>query len=241
MHRIIRDVPPLLAGLLLFTGCALGPAEDEEELEPSGASADIAPSCAGDASSTGRVRGEVKQLQAVGDSILAHNKEQMASIADVVAGELGVPLRHNAVGGALLGGADGIPTLYEPGVSTHVLVNGGGNDFSAGCEGAVLDGIVSADLTRGLMVDLLDQIGADGAQSVIVSYYIPQDGETGCDLFPELLRRYRALGETREDVMYVCSLETITPSDPELYDDPVHPSPAGSAAVGRLVADLLRE
>lgn len=41
--------------------------------------------------------------------------------------------------------------------------------------------------------------------------------------------------------MYVCSLETITPSTPEFYDDPVHPSPAGSEAVGRLVADLLRQ
>lgn len=87
-------------GLLIAAGCAVGPVEDEDDVEHDGASADIMPSCAGDASSTGRVRGSVAHLQALDDSILAHNKEQEASIADAVASELGVPLVHNATGGA---------------------------------------------------------------------------------------------------------------------------------------------
>lgn len=157
-------------GLLIAAGCAVSPAEDEDDADLGGASADIQPSCAGDASSTGQVRGPVTHLQALGDSILAHNKEQGASIADFVASELGVPLLHNATGGAELGGSDGIPTLYEPGVSTHVLVNGGGNDFAADCDQAVLDGIVSVDLERGLMVDLVNRIGSGDAQSIIVGY-----------------------------------------------------------------------
>ncbi|MEL6178075.1 MAG: SGNH/GDSL hydrolase family protein [Myxococcota bacterium] len=196
--------------------------------------------CMGDASSTGAVMGPLGSMQAVGDSILGWNKEQMASIPDVVGQELGISMVNNAVGGAELGGPEGIPTLYTEGGFSHVLVNGGGNDFARGCSPSVLDGLISADLTSGLMVELIDRITGDGAQAVIVGYYMPQDRETGCELFPELLARYRRLGETRADVMYICTLETITPDTPALYADPVHPSQEGSAAVGRLIARTLR-
>ncbi|MEM9493120.1 MAG: SGNH/GDSL hydrolase family protein, partial [Myxococcota bacterium] len=200
----------------------------------------LAASCSGATSSAGEVIGSVDSLQAVGDSILGHNKETSQSIPDFVGSELGVAMVNNAVGGAEMGGPEGIPALYESGTYSHVLVTGGGNDFARDCTQSVLDGIVSADLQSGLMVELLDAIAADGAQSVIVGYYIPQDRETGCELFPELLRRYRELAQTRSDVMYICTLETITPDTPDFYDDPVHPSSDGARAIGQLIATQLQ-
>lgn len=180
-------------------------------------------------------------MQAVGDSILGWNKETSESIPDFVGVQLGVSVQNNATGGATFGGEDGIASLYESGDFSHVLVNGGGNDFAGECTEEVLDGIVSPDLSSGIMVGLLDAIAADGAQSVLVGYYLPRDEETGCELFPELLRRYRALAETRSDVVYVCTLETITPATPRFYADDVHPSPAGSAAIGRVIAETLQD
>ncbi|MEM7797689.1 MAG: G8 domain-containing protein [Chloroflexota bacterium] len=202
----------------------------------------LAPSCAGPASSTGEVVGSLGAMQAIGDSIMAHNKEDGESIPDVVGRELGVSMLQNAVGGAELDGEEGIPTLYESGSFSHVLINGGGNDFARECSVANLDRMISPDLNTGLMVDLVNRVTGDGAQAVLMSYFLPRDMETGCEHFPELMSRYRQLGQQRDDVMYVCTLETITPSQPELYfapDDPVHPSPAGSEAVGKLIADTL--
>lgn len=219
--------------LLLLVACA------PDRGEPT----DLPASCAGDVSSVLGTRTPPTRLQAVGDSILAHNREEQASIADLVGTELGVPMRNHAEGGATVLGDDGIPTLYEPGTDSHVLVNGGGNDFAAECDTATLDAILTADLQSGAMADLVDRIADDGAQTVFVSYFLPRDRAIGCPLVLDLQRRYRAMAEARDDVQFICTLETITPDTPELYAsprDPVHPSPQGSAAVAALIARELQ-
>ncbi|MEO1334175.1 MAG: SGNH/GDSL hydrolase family protein [Myxococcota bacterium] len=197
-------------------------------------------SCAGDQSSTGTPQQPVGPMIAVGDSILGWNQEEMASIPDVVGQTLNVAMDNRAIGGAEVFGSEGIPTFYQGGTATHVLMNGGGNDFARECTSRVLDQIVSPDLTSGLMVDLIDRVSADGAQAVLIGYYLPRDNNVGCAQFEELMRRYRRLGQTRDDTMFICTLETITPSTPQLYADDVHPNIEGSAAVGRLIAAMLR-
>ncbi len=197
------------------------------------------PSCADDQSSSGSPHIPVTQMQAVGDSILGWNQETAQSIPDVVGTQLDVAMQNHATGGATLGGA-GIAELYEPSADSHVLVNGGGNDFAEDCSTERLDQLITPDLDSGWMMELVDLVTEDGGQAVIVGYYLPRDRQTGCAHFPELQQRYRALAEQREDTVYVCTLETITPETPERYADSVHPSVAGSEAIGALVADFLR-
>lgn len=219
-----------------------GPDEENDDDDQDGngnPTLPITASCAGLASSTGTVIGPLGPMQAVGDSIMGYHKEVQASIADVVGQQLGVEMINHATGGAELRN-NGIGDQYQSGRFSHVLITGGGNDFARACSPAALDGIISPDLQQGLMVDLVNRITTDGAQAVIMSYYLPRDQEIGCNLFVELLTRYRKLGETRNDVMYVCAAETITPAQPNLYADPVHPSIEGSAALGQLIAHHLR-
>jgi len=191
----------------------------------------------------GGVIAPLGNMQAVGDSILGFNQEDMLSIPDVVGRELGVSVINNAVGGAEFLGPEGIPTLYQSGSFSHVLVNGGGNDLSRDCSQATVDKIISADLRSGAMVDLVNRISSDGAQAVVMGYYLPRDGQIGCPLVQELMNRYQRLGQTRTDVQFVSTQNTITPNTPSLYfstNDPVHPSPAGSEAIGQLIANQLQ-
>ena len=197
-------------------------------------------SCAGEASSAGTTSGVVGDLHAVGDSILGWNKEEQASIPDVVGRTLGASMLNNATGGAELLGEEGISSQYVSAAYSHVLINGGGNDFARACTQAVLDGIIASDLQSGQLVNLVDQVLRDGGQSVIVGYYVPRDRQGECTLFPELLRRYRRLAMTRSDVVYVCTLETITPQTGALYADEVHPSVEGSRVIGELIAGFIR-
>lgn len=215
-------------------------ADEGDEGDEGGGESDLQASCAGEASSVGTVAGPVTSMQAVGDSILGWNKEDDAAIPDVVGQELGVSMQNNAIGGAEFLGPEGIGSLYESSNDSHVLINGGGNDFARECSEQTLDALISSDLQTGKMVELVDAVEVDGAQPIIVGYYLPSDLETGCEHFPELLRRYRRLAQERQDGMYICTLETITPDTPEFYADTVHPSQAGSAAVGKLIADALR-
>ena len=83
-------------------------------------------------------------------------------------------MQNSAVGGATLSPIEddeGIIDLYEPDGESHVLVNGGGNDFGLDCSAEMLDSFVSADLSTGLMVELLDAIAAEGAQAIIVGLH----------------------------------------------------------------------
>ena len=189
------------------------------------------------------VIGPLGNMQAIGDSILEFNEEEQRSIPDVVGQELRISMVNNAVVGAEFFGSEGIPSLYQSGSFSHVLVNGGGNDFDRGCSQTVVDDIISPNLRSGLMVDLVNQISSDGAQSVIMGYFLPRDREIGCPLMTELMARYSRLAEKLQDVVYINTLDTITPNTPEFYfapNDPIHPSPAGSEAVGQLIADRLR-
>ncbi|MEM7734234.1 MAG: SGNH/GDSL hydrolase family protein [Deinococcota bacterium] len=227
----------------MLAACASGNSGNTDE--DGAVVTDLPASCVASASSTGQRQGELGNMQAVGDSILAYNDVEAQSIPDVVGRELNISMRNNAVGGAMLTPTndESIASQYEPGNYSHVLVNGGGNDFSAQCSRPVLDSLIAPNLQSGLMVELVNTITGDGAQAVIVGYYLPRDRETGCEYFPELLSRYRELAQQRDDTMYICTAETIRPDTPALYaspDDPVHPSPAGSRAVGLLIADHLR-
>ncbi|MEM6925584.1 MAG: SGNH/GDSL hydrolase family protein [Myxococcota bacterium] len=131
-----------------------------------------------------------------------------------------------------------------------VVIGGGLNDLNQDCDcGAcdeVLDSIVSADGTRGDVPDLVDRARADGAGVVIVGYAeIDPEAKWGfgvCNAASERLEdRYRTLADLHDDVRFVDPSDVISLAEtPNAYvRDGIHPSEAGSALVGELVAGAL--
>lgn len=182
---------------------------------------------------------------AVGDSILDWNRDEGVSIPDIVSAELGIEIRNGAVGGATILGDDDIPSQYEPDAWGLLIVDGGGNDIGDACND-ILDEIVSPDLSSGKLVDLIDRARGDGTELVVLlGYYLipPAAGEFACPKdFEALDARYADFAASRAGVIFVDPDDAFNSQDMRYYDeDLVHPSFLGSAAVGRLIADRVRD
>ncbi|MFK7999872.1 MAG: SGNH/GDSL hydrolase family protein [Polyangiales bacterium] len=185
------------------------------------------------------------RLLAIGDSVLEWNEDNATPVrAAELLNERGIAtiVENRAVSGSCLGTCDdaeeAIATTYSDDGWTHLLVSGGGNDIE---DCASADPILSEDLTSGLIVDLLDRVPA--STTVLLYVYAPpidpNDPLASCAEFERLQARYRALAEARAGVELVDASSVADASTPELYADSVHPSPAGSAAIGTLVADVI--
>ncbi|MEM6533087.1 MAG: SGNH/GDSL hydrolase family protein [Myxococcota bacterium] len=204
----------------------------------------------GDGSTSPTAEGPVL---AIGDSLLDWNRDMSASIPDVYGARSGRSVTNAAVGGArLLGGERLIPSQYAESSRNfaQVLLDGGGNDLGGdgcGCGNClpVVDQIISADLQSGGMVDLLNQITADGSQAILLGYYLPPPfGEfAACDEeFVELNARYSSFADSDPMVRFVNMGNVIDHSrNPEYFDDVIHPSVAGSRVVGEYIAEQLGE
>ncbi|MEZ4449899.1 MAG: SGNH/GDSL hydrolase family protein [Nannocystaceae bacterium] len=192
-------------------------------------------------------------LLAIGDSILATNARTCQSIPHHAALSLGRPVDNRAVSGRSVSkGSDRIPAHYEAGDWDWVIVDGGANDIVSVCGAAevddVIDGLASADVADGDMVELVDRIVADGARVILLGYYpMKERARYGFDDCAEALAalntRYQQLAESRTEVEFVFLGEVIDPEDtPDAYrSDRVHPSPEGSKRAGELVAERIRE
>lgn len=185
----------------------------------------------------------------MGDSILAWNRGEGASVSDVIEKRLGVPVLDASVPGARMSasglrGAIGlsIPGQYRRGDWDAVVVNGGANDLrgECGCNrcDAVLDRLVRRDYPA-----LLDRLR--GTRVFLVGYYGSIRGGGGSfgncsDELAELGQRLARLAASRDGVTFVSVREAIA-GDPRYYDtDRVHPSPAGSRVIGTILAEALR-
>lgn len=184
------------------------------------------------------------RLLAIGDSVLEWNGDQATpDVAARVLGERGVvaTVENRAVGGSCLGvcGDPGtpIPETYVDGDWTHVLVSGGGND-PAGCEAP--DTIMGPDLSSGIMVELVDRV-PDTATVLLYRYSssVSADDPGICPGIRTLMERYAAFAANRDEVVLVDAGSVANDRTPSLWDDDVHPSVAGSEAIGTLVADLI--
>ncbi|RVT87270.1 SGNH/GDSL hydrolase family protein [Rhodobacteraceae bacterium CCMM004] len=192
------------------------------------------------------------RLLAVGDSVMAWNAAGGQSIPAVVARETGLTTRNAAVPGAGLLPGTGLAGLtivgqIEPGRYDWAIANGGANDLDALCGCArcpeTLDRLLTRDGTRGAWVDMVARLRAAGAARVLIlGYYGPaRTGRGGgydrCnDEVAEMDRRLARLAARRADVVHVTARDVFD-GDPALYArDLVHPSPAGSARIGRLIA-----
>lgn len=186
-------------------------------------------------------------LLAIGDSVFDWNTDDDQSIPAVAALELGLDFQNNAVAGALLTGE--IPELYEEGDWTWVLVDGGANDLNERCAcGAcddLIDEMITADGSSGIMAELVERITGDGHQVALMGYYrVPDNAPefTNCEeASGELNSRYEGLAAQYDSVIYVASSDVMTPDQIELYDDDlIHPSVEGSRVVGEYIAEQMR-
>ena len=155
-----------------------------------------------------------------------------------------------AVSGAPLLTDDGIPSQAVSGSFDVVVVNGGANDLGSGCVCGqcmeVVDAIVSVDGLTGVMPSLVQGLANTGAHVVLIGYYKPLAGSEyeGCELERNALNtRYSIISQSQPQVTFIDPSEVMTPSStPQFYDeDLIHPSPAGSFAIGTLIADTIGE
>ncbi|MDA8586941.1 SGNH/GDSL hydrolase family protein [Rhodobacteraceae bacterium] len=188
------------------------------------------------------------RILAIGDSILAWNRGVGASVPDAIEARLGEAVVDASVAGAKMRESGlrasigfSIPDQYRSGDWDAVVLNGGGNDLNGtcGCDGcdAVLNRLVREDYPA-----LLARLG--DTQVFILGYYGAAGDRFGnfdtCeDELLTLERRLTRLAATRPNVTLVAIRDAIT-GKPALYDDDrIHPSPAGSAVIGDLVARAL--
>ncbi|MEL6347667.1 MAG: SGNH/GDSL hydrolase family protein [Myxococcota bacterium] len=190
-------------------------------------------------------------MLAIGDSYYDFGEKDV-SPPNQAADILGEIVWNKAIGGTrMLGGPDAIPGQYESGMWDWVMISGGGNDVGPVCEdnnesAQVIDEILSEDGTSGVMVDLVDQIIADGGRVVITGYgqLLPDRGDfLGCEDELEVLEaRGAALTANNPDVLFVPLSDDINPSEPGLFaEDGVHLSEAGSAVAGQLIAQAITD
>jgi lysophospholipase L1-like esterase len=188
----------------------------------------------------------------IGDSIAAWNAEIGASVADVLSAKTGVDVTLAAIPGSrVLGGPDPVPQQYVPGPWRWVVVQGGGNDLvvECGCGAcdAALDRLIGRDGRTGAIADLVRRIRADGASVALWSYYaMPGDAPfpfARCnDELVEVHARLARLAARDDGIVLVDGREAVRPDRTDLYDrDRVHPSPAGSRAIGTRIAEALVE
>ncbi|PWK54102.1 lysophospholipase L1-like esterase [Silicimonas algicola] len=184
----------------------------------------------------------------IGDSILAWNRGDGTSVADVIEKRIGAPVLDASVPGATMRASGvraavglSIPGQIRAGDFGTIVLNGGANDLrnTCGCSGcdAVLDRLSLQDYPA-LIARLAN------ARVVIVGYYGPVRGGGGSfsscsDELAELGRRLSRLASSNPRVTFVPTREAID-GNPAFYDsDRVHPTPAGSEVIGGLVARAL--
>ena len=193
---------------------------------------------------------EERTLLGMGDSVMEWNREDASTIPEVVGEEAGFAVLNNAESGAkVIEESYAIPSQFVEQNWDWVIINGGANDVDGYCdedEGAVLDAIISDDVSQGDMVDLVNKVSTFAKHVMLASYYdIPSDSESmvGCEaVMEEMELRYEALANTLPNVHFFDMGDAITPSNREYYDeDLLHPSPDGCVAIGMMMAERIVE
>jgi lysophospholipase L1-like esterase len=191
----------------------------------------------------------------IGDSVMVWNRSDGADVGAALAGEL----RRDVVNRARLGaqvrpgglaslGGLSIPAQLAPGRWNWIVMNGGANDLGFGCGctrcDAEIDLLLAPDGSGGAILDLIGAARATGAQVLWLGYYqAPQSGSfRGCRPgLVKLERRIAAYARTQPGVFFIDAEDVMEPADEALLaSDRTHPSPLGSAVIGRALAEAIR-
>lgn len=206
------------------------------------------------------VRAEVPvRILALGDSLMAWNRAGKRSIADVMANELGEPVKNRALSGARviynlpLTGAMGMNigkqfrTKDRP---DWVVLSGGGNDlwFGCGCNKCdrKINRMVSKDGRRGEVVKLVSKIRKSGAKVIMLGYLrSPGAGSPieSCKDDGDIYEaRLAAMAKRFDGVHFLSNADLVPHGDRSFHGlDMIHPSIKGSKAIGKRVVRLIRQ
>ncbi|UWR22547.1 SGNH/GDSL hydrolase family protein [Sulfitobacter sp. S190] len=192
----------------------------------------------------------------IGDSVLAWNNPTRQDIGRVVGAQLQRDVVIRAVPGAKLqaerawaaaAGFD-IRQQYPGGRWNWVVINGGANDMGfndCGCGDcrSVVEGLISADGSNGVVPAFLDEVRRSGARVLWMGYYSsPGTSFEGCaddlDLLEDRIKRNLARDPRGH---FLEGEEVLTKGNPAHFDrDDTHPSVAGSALLGTALAEMIR-
>ena len=189
----------------------------------------------------------------IGDSVMAWNKASGRDIGSAIEAELGRDVTSRAVPGAGIT-SSGLGLLARP-VSSQlgqgrwnwVVINGGANDLGAlcGCSrcDSAVDRLISRDGRSGDIPRLIAAARATGARVLWMGYYKAPDTSLfrGCrPALVEIERRIARLAEAVPGVTFADAEDVMPPGRPDLLaSDRTHPSPAGSALIGRYLARII--
>jgi lysophospholipase L1-like esterase len=189
------------------------------------------------------------RIVVAGDSVMAWNRTQSASVADVLQRQLGEPVGDVSLPLAQVSGGRGalnIPAQLANIRADWVVLNGGANDLSGACDcsdcGAVVDRLISQDGRAGAIPSLVSSLRQRGSRVVWADYYTaPRYAGTACEAPYDVLEtRLARMADADAGVTLVDMDDVFSPNDLSLFaGDRVHPSPKGSARIGALVAPVL--
>ena len=192
----------------------------------------------------------------IGDSVMAWNGTSGASIPDTMAKTLERRVISRAVAGAQFDNASGlagavgfdIQRQMPEGRWNWVVMNGGANDLASDCGcgacDAVVDGLISPDATTGAIPAFIRKVRASaGAQVLWMGYYAGsgQGSFAGCrDDLVKLENRIARFAAGQSGVTFADSEDVIDRKDrAQFAGDNTHPSPKGSALIGRYLAEQI--
>lgn len=191
----------------------------------------------------------------IGDSVMAWNGATGQAIGDVIADTTGRDVTDRAVPLARLAPESGvlratglsIPNQFTGGSWNWIVVNGGANDLSARCGcgacGSVVDALIAPDGESGTIPEFVGRLRGSGAKVLWMGYHAGsgQGGFEGCrDDLVEIERRIAVLAARSDGVVFADAETVFDNTDPANFaGDRTHPSPRGSAVIGRYLADVI--
>ncbi|MEM8593022.1 MAG: SGNH/GDSL hydrolase family protein, partial [Pseudomonadota bacterium] len=192
------------------------------------------------------IANESRQVQLLGDSLMATHILTGRSIPDVLGRELDIRIENRSITGAMM---RGISRQYQSGDYDWVVLNGGGNDLWLGCGCNQCDRrmnrVISEDGSEGILPDLVARIREDGAQVLYVGYLrSPGFGspiEHCRDDGDELERRVSLMARAMDGVWLMSNKELVPSGDKSFHAfDRIHPSVKGSRIIAKRVASAIR-
>lgn len=189
----------------------------------------------------------------IGDSVLAWNRLSGQDAGRQIEAALDRRVVSRATPGArlLAGRVAAIGVLSIPGQLSGrwnwVVINGGANDLGLRCNcgpcSDEIDALIASQGGGGAIPELITRARAGGAQVLWVGYYnAPESrGFRGCrPALDEVERRIAALAARRPGVHFIDLDDVLDPTQAGLLaQDRTHPSPVGSALIGRFIAEKI--
>lgn len=197
----------------------------------------------------GRGVPEGARVVVAGDSVMAWNRIDGQSVADVLSARLGQSVGDVSLPLAQVTGGRGalnIPNQLRGVNADWIVLNGGANDLGVGCDctdcDAVVDGLIGPDGQTGAIPALVKSLRAKGSRVVWADYYTsPRYAGTACTGPYQTMEDRLYLMAAADDGISVVDMEDVlSPDQTDLFDaDRLHPSPAGSKRIGNLIADQI--